>query len=63
MWCRKSETREGARGKVVKDFENYMEEFGINPQSSEEPLKQENAWIEFMFQKDHSICAVKNAGR
>lgn len=47
----------------MKDIVNHIEEFGINPQNDEEPSKQENAWVEFMFQEDHSSCVVKNAGR
>lgn len=63
MWCRERKTREGDRGQVVKDIVNHIEELGINPQSDEEPSKRENAWVEFMFQEDHSSCVVKNAGR
>lgn len=38
-----SKTREGDRGQVVKHSVNHTEEFGINPQSREESLKQEKA--------------------
>lgn len=47
----------------MKDFVTHTEEFGMDPKSNGKTLKQENAGIEFVFQKDLSSCDMKNSRR